>query len=46
MKQIRRSHCDEVIGIPKGSLTHYIGSLSHRKIDELNSALRVPLDLE
>ncbi len=46
MKHVSCIHCDEVISIPKGSLTHCIGTLSRRKIDELIRALRVALDLE
>jgi mRNA interferase MazF len=38
-------HCDEVVSLPKVALTDYVGSLSQRKIDALNGALRIALDL-
>ena len=38
-------HCDELVSLPKSVLTHYIGMLSLRKVEELNYALRVALDL-
>jgi mRNA interferase MazF len=38
-------HCDELVSLPKSVLTHYIGMLSPRKMEELNYALRVALDL-
>jgi mRNA interferase MazF len=38
-------HCDELVSLPKSVLTHYIGMLSPRKVEELNYALCVALDL-
>ena len=38
-------HCDELVSIPKISLTHYIGSLSAEKVQQLNDAIRVALSL-
>ena len=38
--------CDELISIDKSKLTDFIGSLSPRKIQELNQALRVALEIE
>ena len=38
-------HCDELVSIPKISLTHYIGSLSTEKVQQLNDAIRVALSL-
>jgi mRNA interferase MazF len=38
-------HCDELISIPKSSLTHYVSSLSPEKMQELNDALRVAVGL-
>jgi mRNA interferase MazF len=38
-------HCDELVSLPKSALTNYIGSLSAHKIDELNSALSIALDI-
>ncbi|MEI6388361.1 MAG: type II toxin-antitoxin system PemK/MazF family toxin [Spirochaetota bacterium] len=39
-------HCDELVSIPKSMLTDYLGHLSDEKIDQLNHALRIALDLE
>ena len=38
-------HCDELVSIPKSALTNYIGMLSLRKIEGINAALAVALDL-
>jgi mRNA interferase MazF len=38
-------HCDELVSLPKSLLTHFVGSLSHIKVQELGAALRVALDL-
>jgi mRNA interferase MazF len=38
-------HCDELVSLPKSSLTHYVGMLSLSKIEELNRALRITLDI-
>jgi len=38
-------HCDELISIPKSSLTHYVGSLSPEKMQELNDALEIAVGL-
>ena len=32
-------HCDELISIPKATLTHFIGTLPAPKIEALNQAL-------
>lgn len=39
-------YCDELISIPKSSLTNYVGTLSYEKIVELNKALRIALEIE
>lgn len=39
-------HCDELISLPKSMLTNYVGSLSPGKMDELNNALRIALELK
>ncbi len=39
-------HCDELISIKKNMLTNYIGKLSEEKIDELNEALKIALEVE
>ncbi|MEW6616165.1 MAG: type II toxin-antitoxin system PemK/MazF family toxin [Thermodesulfobacteriota bacterium] len=38
-------HCDELVSLPKSVLTNFIGSLSPQKIEELNSALSIALDI-
>jgi mRNA interferase MazF len=38
-------HCDELVSLPKSVLTDYIGTLSPEKINALNEALRIALDL-
>ena len=38
--------CDELISIRKSDLTNYIGRLSAEKLEELNAALRIALDVE
>ncbi|MDR3020327.1 MAG: type II toxin-antitoxin system PemK/MazF family toxin [Treponema sp.] len=37
--------CDDLMSIPKSMLTDYIGILSDTKLNEVNSALRVALDV-
>lgn len=38
-------HCDELISLPKAALTQYVGMLSKSKLDALNDALKIALDL-
>jgi mRNA interferase MazF len=38
-------HCDELVSLPKSVLTNYVGMLSPSKIEEVNRALRVALDI-
>ncbi len=38
-------HCDELVSLPKSVLTNYIGAFSSQKIQALDKALRVALDL-
>jgi mRNA interferase MazF len=38
-------HCDEVVSLLKTALTDYVGMLSPAKIEALNRALRIALDL-
>jgi mRNA interferase MazF len=38
-------HCDEVVSLPKSMLTNYVGALSPKKIDALNHALRIALEI-
>jgi len=39
-------HCDELVSIPKMSLTHFIGSLSTEIIQELDVALKIAVGAE
>lgn len=39
-------NCDELVSIPKSSLTDFVGALSSEKIRELETALRVAIGLE
>ena len=39
-------HCDELLSIPKITLTDYVGQLSPGKLERLNAALRIALDIE
>ena len=39
-------HCDELVSIPKATLTDFIGRLSKEKIQLLNTALKIALELE
>jgi len=38
-------HCDELVSLPKSALTNFIGTLPPKKIDALNQALLVALDI-
>ena len=38
-------HCDGLVSLPKSVLTHFIGTLSPSKVQAMNHALRVALDL-
>jgi len=38
-------HCDELVSLPKSSLTYYVGALSAAKTEALNQALRIALDI-
>jgi mRNA interferase MazF len=39
-------HCDELISLAKSMLTDFIGSLKPHLVEELNTALKIALDLE
>lgn len=39
-------HCDELLSVPKGMLTGYVGRLSEPKTEELNRALAIALQLD
>jgi mRNA interferase MazF len=38
-------HCDELVSLPKSTLTQFVGTLPPAKIDALNQALRIALDI-
>ena len=38
-------HCDELVSLPKSALTNYVGSLMPEKVDALDKALRVALEI-
>ena len=38
-------HCDELVSLPKSALTNYVGTLPPAKIEALNQALRIALDI-
>ena len=38
-------HCDELVSLPKSMLTNYIGTLPLQKIQALDQALRIALDI-
>lgn len=39
-------HCDELVSLPKTVLTNFIGLLPPKKIEELNRALSIALDIQ
>lgn len=39
-------YCDDLISLPKLVLTDFVGTLSYRKILELNEALKIALEIE
>ncbi len=38
-------HCDELVSLPKSLLTNYVGTLPFKKIQDLNKALCVALEM-
>lgn len=46
LKRDSSIHTDELMSLPKAALTDFVGSLSPEKIDRLNRALRIALELE
>lgn len=45
LKHDNSIHCDELISLPKSSLTNFVGSLATQKMAELDKALKIALDL-
>ncbi len=46
LKRDSSIHCDELVSIPKSSLTHFIGTLSPVKIEAFNRALAIAVGLD
>jgi mRNA interferase MazF len=46
LKHLSWIMCDNLVSLRKADLTHYVGSLSRAKLDELGQALKMALDLE
>ncbi len=38
-------HCDELVSLPKSALTDYVGALSGSRLEALNRALAIALEL-
>jgi mRNA interferase MazF len=45
LKHASSIHCDELVSLPKSMLTDYVGSLAARRLNELNRALRIALEI-
>ena len=45
LKRDSSIHCDELVSLPKSALTNFIGTLPPQKLRELDSALRIALDI-
>lgn len=46
LKKDSSIHCDELVSLPKATLTHYVGSLKHSQMEALDIALRLALGLD
>lgn len=46
LKQDSSIYCDELVSIPKKSLTNFIGTLSDEKLIQLDKALSITLALD
>jgi len=45
LKHASSIHCDELMSLPKSALTNFVGSLSRVKLERLNRALRIALEI-
>jgi len=45
LKHASSVHCDELVSLPKASLTNWVGRLSPQQMAALDDALRIALDL-
>lgn len=46
LKRDSSVHCDNLVSIEKAKLTHFIGSLNHAKLAELEKRLRISIAVE
>lgn len=46
LKQDSSIHCDELVSLPKSSLTHFVGRFPAARLNELNRALATALELD
>ncbi len=46
LKQDSSIHCDELVSLPKSTLTRFVGRLGSDKLEQLDRALMIALDLE
>lgn len=46
LKHASSIHCDELVSLPKSKLTNYIGALSSHKLQLLDEALKIALNLD
>ena len=46
LKTISCIFCDELVSIEKSRLTHFVGSLSHEKMDELEKAIQIAVGID
>ena len=45
LKHDNSIYCDELVNLPKSILTNFVGSLSSDKLQELNQALCIALEI-
>ena len=45
LKHASSIHCDELVSLPKSTLTNYVGTLLPPQIERLNQALQLALDI-
>jgi mRNA interferase MazF len=46
LKHVSSIHCDELVSLPKSMLTDFVGSLGWAKLEALQPALSIALELE
>lgn len=45
LKQLSSAHCDDLVGLPKRTLTDFVGKLSETKMREVSQALAIAPDI-